>query len=322
MKSTKETIVESLQPIIHSSEFVTIIPAGVERLAEELKNETIPPWDNTLQFLGTPEETLQYYFFIDSINCCFWAPKGEERWMYQVNGEWVAGYYAFSAAIKDAFLRDKRFFDSAYLAEIPEADFNAIFAGGKNELLLVKERWNIIRENFSILHKKFSGSLLNVLTQANRDVDVFVALLLEHFPTFRDQAELNGKSVYFWKRAQILPSDLSFALPDFPPVQFTNMGNLTVFADYKLPQILEAFGALQYVPELAQDIIEERLIPAGSQKEMEIRANTILAIEQITESIRQKGGSLSTHEVDWILWVKAKQTKLPRPHHKTLTTFY
>lgn len=322
MKPTKQIIIESLQPVIESSEFVQIIPEGVEKLAEELQNETIPPWDNTLQFLGTPEETIQYYFFIDSINFCFWAPKGKERWTYQVNGEWIAGYYAFSAAIKDAFMRDKRFFDSAYLAEMPEADFNAIFAGGKNELLLLKERWHIIRENFSILQEKFDGSLLNVLTQANKDVDVFVQLLLEHFPTFRDQAEWEGSPVYFLKRAQILPSDLSFALPDFPLVQFTNMEHLTVFADYKLPQILEAFGALTYSPELEQDILEERLIPAGSKKEMEIRASTIVAIEQIGESIKRKGGSLSMHEVDWVLWVKAKQTKLPRPNHKTLTTFY
>ncbi len=322
MKPTHKLILESLEPVIASSKFVKIIPTEIKKLAEELKNEPVPPWDNNLQFLGTSAETLQYYFFLDSINFCFWAPKGKERWHHKINGEKVTGYYAFSVAIKDAFLRDKRFFDAAYLAEISETDFRSIFKGGGGELLLQKERWNIIRENFSISKNKFNGSVLNLITHAERDVDELVNLLIDNFPTFRDQVELEGKSVYFLKRAQIFPSDLSFALPHFPLAQFTNMENLTIFADYKLPQIVEAFEVLQYAPELEQDILEEWLIPAGSQKEIEIRANTIFAIEQIGERMRQKGGKLSTHEVDWVLWVKAKQMKLPRPHHKTLTTFY
>lgn len=321
MQTTRDKILQSLQPVVSDSKFVRIKDEAIERLADELKNEVVPPWDNHLQLLGTSAETLQYYFFVDSINCCFWAPKGQERWSYEVNGEWISGYYAFSAAIKDAFLRDKRLFDSTYLAQISEADFKAIFKG-KNELLLVDERLSIIRENFSILNKKFDGSAQNLLEQAKGDVDTFVTTILENFPTFRDEVVWEGKPVYFWKRVQIFPSDLSFALPDMGSIGFKNLENLTIFADYKLPQILEAFGALEYAPELLSDITEERLIPAGSQKEIEIRANTIVAIEKLAEALRAKGGNFSTHEVDWILWVKAKQTKLPRPHHKTLTIFY
>ncbi len=322
MQTTRQKIIDSLQPILRSDQFVRIVPAGIEKLGIEMVMSLIPPWNNTFQLLGTPEETIQYYFFVDSINCCFWAPKGQERWSYKVGDELISGYYAFSAAIKDAFIKDKRFFDARYLADIPRQDFIEIFSGGKNELLLLEERWKIIKENFSILRDKFGGSAANIFIQAQGDVDVFVDLLIQNFPTFRDQVEYEGQQVYFLKRIQILASDVTFALPDFSPARFKNIENLTIFADYKLPQILEAFGALEYAPELLQDIIEERLIPAGSQKELEIRAKTIIAIERIAEFVREKGSTLTAHEVDWILWVKAKQSSLPRPHHKTLTTFY
>jgi hypothetical protein len=63
-------------------------------------------------------------------------------------------------------------------------------------------------------------------------------------------------------------------------------------------------------------------IPAGSQKEIEIRASTIVAVERMREVIEQQGRKLTTQELDWILWVKSQEVTFAKPHHKTLTTFY
>lgn len=318
--TTREKILNSLSPVLVHPTFVTIDNEKVTDMAKEFMESPVPSWDNDLQLLGTPEETVQYYFFLDSINFCFWAPKGKTRWEYQVNGEWTGGYYAFSRAIKDAFLRDRRFFNANYLGQISEEDFKSIFASGRNELLLVDERLQIIRENFKILKERFDGQALRILKEAGMDADKIVDTLLENFPRFNDSVDWNDHRVFLLKRVQIFVSDLSFT--GLPELGIKNLEHLTVFADYKLPQILESFGVLKYSPELDADVVNEMLIPAGSQKEVEIRASSIAAIEQIRDEMERLRRSISTNELDWILWVKAKATTFSKPHHKTLTTFY
>ncbi|MBI4087109.1 hypothetical protein HY416_03995 [Candidatus Kaiserbacteria bacterium] len=318
--TTKQKILQSLIPLIEDLQFVIIDDKRVQEVAKELLSADLPPWDNDLQLLGTPEETAQYYFFVDSINFCFWAPKGETRWEYEINGAWVGGYYAYSRAIKDAFLKSRHFFDAKYLQTIPEDVFRAIFESGRNKLLLLEERLQIIRENFSILSDQFDGQAINLIEQTGKDADKIVELLTASFPSFRDSALWEDSTLYFLKRAQIFASDVSYT--GLPELAIANLDHLTVFADYKLPQILESFGVLTYAPELDADIRNEVLIPPGSRKEIEIRACAITAVERIRDEMERLGRALSSNELDWILWVKAKQTTFIKPHHKTLTTFY
>ncbi|NBD73877.1 hypothetical protein GVX82_02445 [Patescibacteria group bacterium] len=321
MFSARDKILTSIEPVIQRARRVSLVEEKVDELAREVKESPVPPWDNQLQFLGTPEETLQYYFLLDSINFCFWAKKGDERWSYWVDGAWMQGYYAYSRALKDAVERDTSLLEANVLSELSEERFRTIFQG-KNELLLMPERWWIVRENFTILKDTFEGQAHTLVAAAQRDVNKLVSLLLEHFPTFRDVTPYDGYDVWLLKRAQIFCSDISFALPDHPGTKFTNLGDLTVFADYKLPQILESVGVLRYDDDLERRVREEELIVAGSPEEVEIRAFTIHAIELLRARIESLGRSLTTNEVDWILWVLAKQTSFEKPHHKTLTTFY
>ncbi len=318
--TTREKILQSLIPILKNPKFVTIKTNRLKEVAVEFLDAGIPAWDNNLQFLGTPEETAQYYFFIDSINFCFWGPKGQPRWEYQINGEWVGGYYAYSCAIKDAFLRDRRFFDATYLSDISKEDFESIFATGRNTLLLIDERLNIIHENFRILRDFFDGQAMNLLTQVEMDADKIVSILLEKFLTFNDSVMWKENRILFLKRAQIFTSNLSFT--GLSELAIKNLDHLTAFADYKLPQILESLGVLEYSAELNSDIVNEKFIPANSQKEMELRASSIVAIEQMRSELERLGRKVNINELDWILWVKAKLTTFKKPHHKTLTTFY
>ncbi len=300
--SIREQIINSLEPLVVDPEHVFIDQETLKKKTKEFLGLTVPPWNNDLQFIGTPEETAQYYFFLDSINFCFWAPKGEERWAYEVDGQWISGYYAYSRAIKDAFLKNPQLFDADYVSKISKEDFKNMFKG-KNSLLLLEERLVIIQENFTILKEKFGGQAINLIKQAENDADRFVWLLLEHFTSFRD-----------------IPSDLSFT--GIPELRFSNLEHLTAFADYKLPQLFESLGILKYSEELDSDILNERLIPAGSVKERELRASSILAVEQMREELNRRERNITAQELDWILWVKAKETKFKKPHHKTVTVFY
>ena len=317
---TREKILNSLIPILTDPKFVVIDTAQLKDVATRLLEAPIPSWDNDLQLLGTAEETAQYYFFLDSINFCFWGKKDNPRWEYKINGEWVGGYYAYSRAIKDAFLRNSKFFDASYLSEVSEEDFKSIFASGRNELQLIDERLEIIRKNFRILNENFDGKAMRLLQEAGMDADAIVSALLEKFPTFDDSIIWNDNRAFFLKRAQIFVSDISFT--GLPRLKIKNLDHLTVFADYKLHQILESFGVLKYNPELDSDIVNQVLIPKSSQKEIELRAASIAAIEQMRSEIEKLGREITTNELDWILWVKAKESSFEKPHHRTLTTFY
>jgi hypothetical protein len=317
--TTKEKILASLAPVLAAPQFVTIDSARIDAVAHEFLNEPVPAWDNEQQLFATPEETAQYYFFLDSINFCFWGPKGEPRWERRINEEWVGGYYAYARAVKDAFMLDRRFMDPEFLAGISEKDFDHVF-NGRNGLLLMPERLTIIRENFAILAQDFHGSAFELVKGAHGDADKLVATLVEKFPTFRDGARFDGKEVLFLKRAQIFPSDMAFS--GIPELKLGNLDHLTVFADYKLPQLFVELGIFAYAPELLADITAQDLIEPGSRKEIEIRASTISACERLAARMQALGRAITTNELDWILWVKAKGMKLALPHHRTLTTAY
>ncbi|MDO8474538.1 MAG: queuosine salvage family protein [bacterium] len=317
----KKKILDSLKPIVDNSSFVSINQQGIDNLAEKLKNSPLYEWDNEMQFLGDFEETVQYYFFVDSINFCFWNEKEKERWQFQKNGEWINGYYAFSCAIKQAFLKNKNLFDAAYLSQIPFDEFSEIFIG-RGELLLLRERHQIIQENFSIIQEKYEGKAAHLVAKAQHDVNTCVGLLLEDFPSFRDWVKLQNQTLYFLKRAQLFPSDLYHAFKGEGYGHFKNMGDLTVFADYKLPQFLEMKGVLVYADDLRNKLQNQELIEQGSKEEIEIRANTILACEMLLAGLEKLGRGLTASDLDWMLWDLSTKTKLSLPYHRTISINY
>lgn len=318
--TVKEKILKSLEPVLKAGVFVTIDESKIPILAKKLENIPIPDLDEPLQFSGNSEEIAQYLFFLDSSQGCLWQMRGKERWYFKINGQWQKGYYAFAYAIKKAFLADRRFYDASYLSEISFEDFSKIF-DGKNELLLMAERCKNIRENFKILKDKYGGKALNLVLAAEGDVNKLVEMIIDDFPSFRDVSEFNGQKVYFLKRAQLFVSDISFALSS-SGISFKNIGDLTVFVDYKLPQLLQDEGVLVYTIGLRNRISSFELIEKDSQEELEIRANTISACEKLLLELKKIGRNLTSNNLDWMLWVASKQKDFSSPYHRTITTDY
>jgi hypothetical protein len=319
--SIKQKILTSIKPVVKNNSSVWIDDSKVLLLAKKLKNHPVPGWDNVSQFLGNPEETIHYYFFLDSINFCFWNISGGKRWEFKKDGRWMHGYYALSYALKEALLADKRLFDASYLSEIAFADFSRIFKG-KGELLLLGERHKIIKENFKIIREKYNGKALNLVIKAGKDANKLVKLIIRDFPTFRDCTEFEKKKIYFLKRAQLFVSDINYAFQGKDYGYFKNMEDLTIFADYKLPQLLESEGVLIYSDKLEDKIRECQLIKRDSGEEIEIRANTIWACEKILQELMNLGRKLTSNNLDWMLWVMSQEKVLSLPYHRTITINY
>lgn len=65
-----------------------------------------------------------------------------------------------------------------------------------------------------------------------------------------------GKRIAFYKRAQILVADTWSVLEGKGDGCFEDISSITMFADYRLPQILVYLGALKYSDELLKKLLK------------------------------------------------------------------
>lgn len=129
-----------------------------------------------------------------------------------------------------------------------------------------------------------------------------------------------------------------------------------MFADYRVPQALYHFHCLQYSPDLLAILDRGEMLPNGSPLEVEIRGNSIWAVElirkrilelikkeqeDVQEKAEKEGGAGEEGEkkpkmmtvnailIDFFIWDFAKAAQLdlalgqrPVKVHRTRSVFY
>ena len=102
-----------------------------------------------------------------------------------------------------------------------------------------------------------------------------------------------------------------------------------MFADYRVPQILRHRGIFVYSDALAETIDSETEMPYSSPFEVELRAATVVTVDQIMDKVREAGSEklksqlTCSYQVDWILWqLGEKELAEMKPHHKVLSIYY
>lgn len=93
-----------------------------------------------------------------------------------------------------------------------------------------------------------------------------------------------------YKRAQIFAADLWGAFKGQGYGEFKDVESLTMFADYIVPSVLRQLGVLTYTPSLSGMIESNTEFHSGSEEEVELRACTVHAVEEIRELIQRKSG--------------------------------
>jgi hypothetical protein len=314
-------VLETCRFVAERSEKVRIDLDAVERFCGELVEQGIevPAWDFRHHFFDGTERTVNWLLVLDSLNFCFWA---EPRWEIEYKGERLRGYLALASSLKRAVEEGFPILDAEHLRKISLSELAHILRG-KGEIPLLEERLHILKEIGEVLSRKYGGRACSLVEKAGKRAVDLVRRLVEDFPSFRDEASHKGHRVRFYKRAQIFVADLYWSFKGEKWGDLVGMEELTVFADYKLPQVLRHFGVLKYGPDLAKKVDERVLLPAGGEEEVEIRANTVWAAELIKRSLEGMGVSLRAFELDSILWHMSKREEFgARPHHRVLTTFY
>jgi len=146
---------------------------------------------------------------------------------------------------------------------------------------------------------------LEVVGAAGGSAERLAQQVADGMPSFVDPG--------FYKRAQILASDLALA----GVAEFHDLDRLTIFADNLVPHVLRVDGVLRYEPSLADRIDRGELLAPG-RDEREIRACALHACEGIATRLGVAPRVLD----DW-LWNHGQEARYKAvPRHRTRTTAY
>ncbi|PPQ75814.1 hypothetical protein CVT24_002676 [Panaeolus cyanescens] len=394
----RNPVVESAEFAYNATNLVQINEQGVRLAArhirEKLLVESYTPrtWRTHPLHICPPEpydpanpltkSVLNWIFLISSLNFSFWSEKEGRPDRYGV--EWSSGwnvkersvhtgYWSLVAAIdralaEDIPITDPNFYGSEILC--PDSLIEHVFrrADQSDESVpLIKERIAIMREVGYILSNGYGASFKGFLDEFHRRnggngtaLDL-VKMVIEVFPSFRDEVYYENKKVCFWKRAQILVAEIWAAFypasptdthPIFPGSKGPEIRRLTMFADYRVPQILHHLSILTYPQSLLHRLHSHAYLPSGSKEEVSLRAASIVSVERVREEIlrliteedKERGSSasklvsdaglVSSVLIDFYLWDLAKkiengkekieglQTTELVPIHRTRSIWY
>jgi hypothetical protein len=314
-------VLKSTAHVVQCARGVKIDHNSIERTADLLVQQNIAPpaWNYERHYHDGTERTINYLFLLDALNFSFW---GKPRWTIDFHGNKLDGYWALAAALKRAVEHTPYIVEAEFMSRISPQEFSEIFKG-HGKIPLLTDRWRNMRELGTGLRNHWNGQATGMIQSAERDAARLAQIVAENLSSFNDIASYDNHEVRFFKRAQIVVSDVwgSFGGKDLGAIE--NIESLTAFADYKLPQLLRAWGILKYAPSLARKVDAQIELTAGGPAEVEIRAATLWAVEFLRQAMSARGRKLWSIQIDWILW-EASQARLykMRPYHRVRTIYY
>ncbi|GAA6008813.1 hypothetical protein JCM11491_003792 [Sporobolomyces phaffii] len=304
---------------------------------------------------------VEWVFLVSSLNFSFWSTLGpDERYgvTYKSacdgkatdgdgDGEGVVwtGYFSLLAALHRALEDGVDVTNPTwYGRDATDDELRRVFRSdpGREELPLLDERIRVLRQVGGVLCDKFDGSFTPVLDAANHSALALVETVTALFPSYDDVARhpalVPPEPVPIRKRAQILVAELWAAFGGRGRGRFDDIDQVSMFADYRVPQVLHSLGTLAYDQHVT-DLLERGTdLAPGSVEEVEIRCASIVVVEEIKAEIERlverdgDGDGDVAVEVpnsvllDFLLWDLAKaeeaRGRASLPHHRTRSVFY
>jgi len=275
---------------------------------------------------------IDWVFFADTLNFSFWMPESGPQYVVTYKGTTYTGYLAMCAAINRSLDQDIPLTDPQFFVNISKDSLGKLLVGDNGvPIPLLSERVECLHEVGSILLNKFSGTFNTCLTICNNNATDLLKIILENFPCFRDSAVFGEANVSFHKRAQILVADIWCLFEGTGVGGFTNIDQLTMFADYRVPQSLQHYGVMKLSNELSAHLKSENLLEPGHRWEQEIRGCSIEAVERISRKVKEllklKGSDAVVNSIliDQYLWGYRRQyanVMKSIPYHKVRSIYY
>lgn len=307
-------ILETCKEIEKISGYVKINEKAVQDVAKKISKLEYKHWilnsDSRLLKLSV-EEQVNFLLIFDSINCSYW---GEPKWTVTTkSGKKLDGSFALLEKLLDYYEET----NNLDFTKVSFDEFKEILEGNV-EIPLLEERYNTLVEVSKIVNENLNGNFYKYTKGIDNDIILF-KLIIDMFKSFEDIRIIGGRKIYFYKLAQLLTSDI-LHLKEHVQGRHIDVSNLVGCSDYKIPQILRGLKVLEYADDLAVLVDNKKFIGSNSRFEVEIRANTIVAIDKIKKCL---DGKFKSIEINDMLWTLAHESDIElKPYHLTRTMSY
>jgi hypothetical protein len=258
-----------------------------------------PSLDAQRHFLeGEPSDVADYLLTLDAINFgSGWFGALDKR---MVEGRPISGYFTVAWALAD-HVRAHGAPTAAWLRGVSTPQI-AMILGQRADLELMSLYGQALRALGRFMGERRT---LDLVAESRHSARILAERLAGGMTMFDDRG--------FYKRAQIVAHDLALA----GVATFSDLDQLTIFADNLVPHVLRCDGVLIYDQDLAERIEAGEILRSGGA-EREIRACAVHACELIS----QRTGTPS-REIDNWLWNRGQASEYKaRPRHRCQTVFY
>lgn len=310
------------QSLLKSFRHLKINSKRISRVVQLLEAQDfkldIPKWDYSPYSEIPDDEFASFLLILNSINFSFFDPDNLKPFQ---DGE-VKGS---SLATQRLVGHWKKLRDFDFLRQIDVRFVENILFSAGTPISMLDTRTRILREVGHFLYGlEKEGTPLSVWIEGsseNGPIDLVTRIPLV-LPSWNDP---------FLKRAQLFVGMLYGRLREAEWVDFDRVDQLTIFADYRVPQTLIAMGIIEPSRSVERTLKKRKLIPPGSRMEMELRAASIVASERLLRAMQRNGhwGNVTPLEIDYLLWSLGRGKDMegifsrPMPnHHYTVTTHY
>jgi len=310
-------VLETNKFVVDNAKHVKINYDKVNELIDELLR-----FDNVHYLTKVPyavydmstRDIINFLLIYDSIDFSFW---GNPKWTIDANGKDLDGGIALLHCIFNLFNGRDSLDVYQQLENITLEEFKEVLKGNV-DIPLLKERYSIVTGIAKIVNKKMNGSFYDYIKDMNTDQEIFNTIL-NNFRSFQDTRIYEGQTIYFYKLAQLLTSDILHVI-EIKEQKEVDYSNLLGCADYKIPQVMQGFGILEYDKELSSILEAKTEIEENSEYEVEIRASMIVVINYMWEQIDK---SIDRIDINDFIWSKGQdKTKTYKPYHLTRTKSY
>ena len=313
---------KDIQHVVTLSKSVCINERAINTICDNLLLAnilTLPNWNKVVDPSWDEKTRAGYFLLFNLINFSYW---GDKHWFIKNEGKKIRGSLALMTILQKAISAGYPLLEGNYLAQLKRYEAEELLCR-EIPIPLFDERLSILRHAGQILLEDFNGNLWNVVVAANGNALTFIDILIKTFPAFNDSTIYKGHPVAFFKRAQLTAAQIYTHLQGMGLGNLIKIDDLTVFADYRLPQIFRHFNILNYDKNLSAQIDAYQPIMANSTQEVELRANTVWAAELIQRRIKNDLPNINALHIDYWFWRQSIQLSTEmEPHHRTRTIFY
>lgn len=253
------------------------------------------------------EDIVNYLLIYHTIgDYCFW---GEPKWEIQTDIGTMDGSYAIMYLILNRFKSNKDF-------NMSYEEFCTLLKGNVLIPLLDDRYQNLVKMNNFL--KQNNKSFYELIKEMNTDEEL-LTYIINNLDYFDDVSIYNGKKILFYKRAQLLTSDILHIKRIKEKIN-VDYSHLIGCADYKIPQVLRCYGMLEFNDNLANKVDSKIELEENSREEIEIRANTLKVINYIYNKLNKEYSRMDINDYIWLLG--QDKTTMTKPYHRTLTKHY